>query len=53
MEGVWTMRKICWKRKKKLSYSQKLLLFVVMSVMTVCSFVFGYFVSNMRLQMSE
>lgn len=39
--------------RSKLSYSQKLLLFVVTAVLVVCSFVFGYFVVNMRRQMSD
>lgn len=42
-----------WKNKAKVNYSQKLLLFVIMSVLLVCSFVFGYFVVNMRRQMAD
>lgn len=42
-----------WKIKNKINYSQKLLLFVIMSVLVVCSFVFGYFVVNMRRQMAD
>jgi len=47
------MRKKPGAARNKLSYSQRLLLFVIMSVLTVCSFVFGYFVVNMRQQMAD
>lgn len=41
------------KKPVSLSYFQKLLLFVIVSVLAVCSFIFGYFVVHMRRQMSD
>ena len=42
-----------WKTKLKLNFARKLLLFMVASVLAVCSVVFGYFVVNMRRQMES